>query len=300
MPLSGKIALVTGATSGIGFYTAREIARLGGTAYITARDARSGAAAVEKIYATTRGEARFIQTGLSAVGANQELAEQIATEVDRLDILVNNVGGVYHSRWQTAGYYESTLGIQLAGPAALTAALLPLLERGAPARIVNVLPAAVPMWHDADLPDAAGLGEYLGTDPAARTKFAAILWTFALARRLEAKGVTVNVVDPGTAWTALTARVNRRELPAGAGRLWSLYRVIEHWTTAKSSAQATIFMATSPAAAEMNGEYVDKHCRPVQPPRVLLDVARQERGWAETQRLIREAPTALTRGKVLV
>ncbi len=297
MPLSGKTALVTAATSGIGFYTAREIAKLGATVYITGRDARSGRPAAERIRQTApRGVVHFIQTGLSAVGANQELAERIADENERLHILVNNVGGVYHSRWQTADYYESSVGIQLAGPAALTAALLPLLQRGAPARIVNVLPAAVAIWHEDDFPDAAGLGEYLGADPAARTKFATILWTFALARRLEDKGVVVNAVDPGTAWTALTARVNRRAASGGPGAIWALFRMIEHATTTQAAARASIFLATSPHAAEMNGEYVGKNCRPVQPPRVLLDVARQERGWAETQRLIREAPTALLRG----
>lgn len=298
-PLAGRIALVTGATSGIGFSTAREIARLGAKVYITGRDQRIGDPAVERIRLAAPGaDVVFLQTGLTAVGANQELAERIASENDRLHILVNNIGGVYHSRWQTADFYEPTLGVQLAGPAALTDALLPVLERGAPARIVNVLPAAVRMWTADDFADEMSLASYLGDNTAARTKFVTILWTLALARRLEDKGVTVNAVDPGTAWTALTARVrpNGDSTPRRAAT--SVVRLILQLTSAQSAARATIFAATSPQCAEWNGEYIGRNCRPVHPPRVLRDIARQERGFAEAQRLIREAPTA--RGRTVV
>src|SRR4029453_17873679 len=74
------------------------------------------------------GSVEFIQADHSTVGGNELLAEQLREAVTALDVLVNNVGGLYATRWETADGYEATLAMDVVGPFALTSALLPLLE----------------------------------------------------------------------------------------------------------------------------------------------------------------------------
>jgi NAD(P)-dependent dehydrogenase (short-subunit alcohol dehydrogenase family) len=92
--LIGKTALITGATSGIGLYTASALACLGATVYITGRDLSRGTAAEQQLRAVSgRPSVHFIQADAGTVGGNQQLAQRLLAETNRLDILVNNVGG---------------------------------------------------------------------------------------------------------------------------------------------------------------------------------------------------------------
>jgi NAD(P)-dependent dehydrogenase (short-subunit alcohol dehydrogenase family) len=92
-------------TSGIGFYTALALARMGAAIYVTGRDAEN-----QLCIAAGHVNVHFIQADASTVGGNQELARGICAETDQLHILINNVGGLYNDRWATADCYEATLG----------------------------------------------------------------------------------------------------------------------------------------------------------------------------------------------
>jgi retinol dehydrogenase 12 len=97
--LSNKSALVTGATSGIGFYTARRLAARGATVLVTGRDPGRGTeAATEVRRAAGHARVEFIEVDHAAAGANLELAERLRSRLGRLDVLVNNVGGLVPSR----------------------------------------------------------------------------------------------------------------------------------------------------------------------------------------------------------
>jgi NAD(P)-dependent dehydrogenase (short-subunit alcohol dehydrogenase family) len=87
----------------------------------------------------------FLQADHATVGGNQQLAAQVHAAVPGLDVLVNNVGGLYQTRWETADGYEATLAMNFVGPFALTGELL-LLRANAPARCVNVVSAGFKMW----------------------------------------------------------------------------------------------------------------------------------------------------------
>jgi NAD(P)-dependent dehydrogenase (short-subunit alcohol dehydrogenase family) len=143
MSVTEKIALITGATSGIGFHTASALARQGAAVYLTGRDVSRGQEAERQMRATAgHTGVHFIQADAATVGGNQQLAQRVLAQTDRLHILVNNIGGTYNDRWATDDGYEAMLAMNFVGPFALTEALLPLLQRSAPARIVNVTSAA--------------------------------------------------------------------------------------------------------------------------------------------------------------
>jgi NAD(P)-dependent dehydrogenase (short-subunit alcohol dehydrogenase family) len=107
-PAAGRIMLVTGSTAGIGYHTARGLAAAGATVFLTGRDRQRGVAAAAAItLAAPHGRAEFIRADHSTVGGNQALAAEPAGRVDRLDCLVNNVGGMFLTRRVTGDGYEA-------------------------------------------------------------------------------------------------------------------------------------------------------------------------------------------------
>ena len=234
--LDGKIVLVTGGTSGIGFYTALALARMSATLYITGRDPNRGRNAQAEIRKTAgHGRVHFICADASTVGGNQELARRIIAETVHLHILINNVGGLYNDRWVTADSYEATLAMNFVGPFALTEAILPLLHQSAPARIVNVTSAGFSMWKGDLFSDLQSCETFSGVDAYNRSKYLNLLWTLALARRLEGSGIVVNALHPGTACTSMTKSSEPRSFPASMRPLWPVLRLIQRIGSRESS-----------------------------------------------------------------
>lgn len=292
--LKGKTALVTGGTSGIGFHTASALACLGAVVYITGRDLSRGQDAERQMRATARHTGvHFIRADASTVGGNQQLAHQLLDETDRLHILVNNVGGLYNDRWETDDGYEATLAMNMVGPFALTEALLPALHRSVPTRIVNVSSAAYSMWKGDPFVDIHAKQSYFGSQAYARSKYLNILWTFALAQRLEGSRIVTNAVHPGTAWTAQTQANESRLFPPGMRLFWPVLRLIQRRGSAEKAARTSIFLASAPEAADFTGQYFESSTRPKNLGPALLDLAKQERTWELAVSLVRNAPTAL-------
>jgi NAD(P)-dependent dehydrogenase (short-subunit alcohol dehydrogenase family) len=139
--------LVTGGTGGIGYHTARILAGWGAQVLITGRDAATGRRAAAAIRHQAGHElVSFLQAGHATVHGNRQVAHDIRAAVTGLDILINNVGGLYPTRHETSDGYEATLAMNLVGPFTLTSELLPLLQARAPARCLNVVSAGFKMF----------------------------------------------------------------------------------------------------------------------------------------------------------
>ena len=270
--MEGKIVLVTGATSGIGFYTARDLASRGARVIITGRDTRRGREAVRSLRQQVGdGRVEFLSADHSTVGGNRELAERIQGREGRLDGLVNNVGGFYNDRVETEDGYEATLAMNLVGPFALTEALLPILAGSAPARVVNVASAAHAMWRVDPLADIQSEGSYLGLRAYARAKLLNLLWTFALARRLGGSGVVANATNPGTAWTTGTQGIAPRGMPAAQRVLWPVFRRVQQSGSAEKAARSPAFLIGSPEVTGVTGAYYESNAKPKRPSALALD-----------------------------
>lgn len=294
--LDGRTALVTGGTSGIGFYTASALAKLGAAVYITGRDTNRGQEAERQIRMGAGHEhVYFIQADASTVRGNQVLPHRILEETDQLHILVNNVGGLYNDRWETADGYEATLAMNFVGPFALTEALLPLLQQSAPARIINVSSAGYTMWKGDLFEDFQSCEAYSGVDAYNRSKYLNLLWSLALARRLEGSGITANVLHPGTAWTAMTQSSEPRSFPAGMRPLWPILRLIQRMGSPEKVARTSIYLASAPEVMDITGKYFESSTHPKDLRGEVVDYAKQERTWELGTSLVRDAPTAIAR-----
>ena len=291
--MEGKTILVTGATSGIGFYTARDLASKGARVIVTGRDGQRGSRAVRSLrHQIGDDRVEFLPADHSTVGGNRELAKQISAREDRLDGLVNNVGGFYNDRVETEDGYEATLAMNLIGPFALTEALLPMLVGSAPARVVNVTSAAHAMWKGDPLGDIQSEEAYLGLRAYARAKLLNLLWTFALARRLVDSGVSANATNPGTAWTSGTQGIAPRGMPTAQRFFWPIFRRVQRSGSPEKAARSPVFLMSSPEVAGTTGAYYGSKAKPARPAPVALDQDEQERAWDLAASLASRAPTA--------
>jgi NAD(P)-dependent dehydrogenase (short-subunit alcohol dehydrogenase family) len=280
--------LVTGATAGIGFATAAGLARLGHTILVTGRDEERGLSAVAELRRHARtGYVHFLRADHSSVGGNLELAEALLEQVERLDVLVNNVGGFYSDRWETADGYEGTLAMNFVGPAALARALLPLLRRSE-ARCVNVVSSAFALVKDDPFTDPHLLERYVGIDAYGRAKLLNVLWAQALARR--ERELTVYLVNPGMAWTPSLQHLERRAVPAWRFA-WPLMRWFQRCTSPERAATAPVHVATADLV-DPSGTYFTEKRKPESLPDSATSRGNTQSAWALAETLAAQAPTA--------
>jgi retinol dehydrogenase-12 len=137
-PMLGKVAMVTGAASGIGAATALGLAQRGATVILVDRDAEKGAATVELIKQQTGNAAvDLMLADLSSQQAIRRFVQQFKDRYQRLDVLVNNAGALFSERQESADGIEMTFALNYLGYFLLTNLLLDTLEASAPARIIN-------------------------------------------------------------------------------------------------------------------------------------------------------------------
>jgi NAD(P)-dependent dehydrogenase (short-subunit alcohol dehydrogenase family) len=196
--LSGKTAVVTGASGGIGLETARALAHLGARVAIVGRDAAKLARAADSI----AGEVATYQADLSLMSEVRSLAAEIRAEEGRVDILINNVGVLIQDRARTSEGMEATLATNLAGHFLLTNLLAVKLIESSPARVINVTSGG--MYSERIKPDDLQFakGRYSGTAAYARTKRGQVILTDMWADRLAGTGVVVHSMHPGWARTS--------------------------------------------------------------------------------------------------
>ena len=217
MTAQAKKAVVTGGTRGIG------LANQGWDVTVVARDGARGDAAVARIdEAAGRGAGRFIVADLSSLAETRQLGRRLAAE-GALHLLVNNVGGMWVRRWESAEGIEGSVVLNHLSPYVLTEELLGALTAGAPSRIVNVTSAAIasaqPVFDDIEPP-----GPHYGMAATGRAKLAHLVHTLDLAERLRPSGVSVLAADPGAAATDNAAQMTIDILPPALRPHWEQIR----------------------------------------------------------------------------
>lgn len=269
MDLSGRTCLVTGANSGIGKETARELARRGAHVVLACRSRERGEATRAELTEEIGGDE--VELGLVDLGSQasiRDFAREFRSRHDALHVLVNNAGTWSSGRQVSPEGIELTWATNVLGYFLLTHLFLDLLERSSPARIVNV---ASELARDLDLADVQfARRSYSGVTAYAQSKQADRMLTWALARRLEGSAVTANAMHPGGVNTPLFGKGGGFMGIAGSlyGKLFG--------RSPSEGADTVVWLSASPELKGVNGRFwIDRSEVPCR----FRDRAQEEALW---------------------
>ncbi|MFF7973365.1 oxidoreductase [Streptomyces sp. NPDC007905] len=242
---TGRVAVATGANSGLGYVTARELARKGARVVLACRSGTRGGEAVGRLLGEVpRASVELARLDLGDLRSVRDFAGRLAYE--RLDLLVNNAGVMAPPYGTTADGFETQFGVNHLGHFALTGLLLPALLATPGARVVTVS-SVMHALAGIDISDLNSERRYRRWIAYARSKTANLLFTHELARRLADReaDLVAAAAHPGYAATNLQTAGPRAEGRRGAERVMEIgNRVFAQ--TAEAGALPTLYAATAP------------------------------------------------------
>lgn len=251
--IPGKTVIVTGANTGIGKETAKELARRGGRVILACRDLdRAEQARAEIVLETANRNVVVKKLDLGSMGSIRAFAKDINSNEPHVDILINNAGIMRCPKMLTEDGFEMQLGVNHLGHFLLTMLLLDKIKASAPSRIINVSSLA----HTRGTINFDDLNSAKSYDPGrgySQSKLANVHFTRQLAKKLEGTGVTVNSLHPGVVKTELG-----RHLTVTKSTIGRIVFTPIAWLLLKTpvqGAQTTLYCALSSELEGVTGKY---------------------------------------------
>jgi NAD(P)-dependent dehydrogenase (short-subunit alcohol dehydrogenase family) len=271
-----RTAVVTGASSGIGLYTALGLARAGTRVVMVGRD-RDRIETARRFVSERSGsdDVAIALADFSNLDQVRRLADEILTAESRLDLLVNNAGLMSPKYRFSFDGFEVTFAVNHLAPFLLTLLLLDRLKASAPARIVTVASEAH-RGQRLNLTQLAQPHDWGTLRAYGRSKLCNILFTRELAVRLDGSGVVATCLHPGVVATGIGQRGGLTEL------VWRLLKPF--MTSPEKGAETSLFLATVSDPVPFHGGYVIGKSL-VEPDPAALDGSRARRLWEESARL---------------
>ena len=269
--LSGKIVLVTGATDGIGLYTAEALAGMGATVILAGRNPQKTEQAARAISEKTENPTvDFLVADLSSQKEVRRLADEFRNRYDRLNVLVNNAGAMFIKRQLSVDGIEMTFALNHLAYFLLTLLLLDPITAGASARIINVSSGAH-YGGKLDFDDLQNERAYNSWKAYSQSKLSNIYFTYELARRLEGKAITVNALHPGFVATNFGKSNGGVFRPIfGLAHLGAISPI--------QGAQTSIYLASSPEVEGVTGKYFERK-QALRSSEVSYDASAARRLW---------------------
>jgi retinol dehydrogenase 14 len=277
--MKNKIALITGANSGIGLETTRGIAQLGYTTVMLCRSKEKGEIARQDIVASTGNQNVVLMTcDLASLQDIRRFAAAFKERYKRLDLLVNNAGVVFATFEKTMDGFERQWATNHLATFLLTELLLDVVKASAPARIVVVSSAV----HTSGKINFEDLNLEKGFSPMKaypQSKLANILFSNELARRLAGTGVTVNSLHPGVVRSNFGSN-------AGSKLMGFIIALMKPFMISpKKGAATSLFVATSPKVEGVTGKYFDKSKEKTPAP-LALDQTLAQKLWEVSEKQV--------------
>lgn len=279
-----KICVITGATDGVGLETARTLGKDGWTLALVARNAQKGERIASELRAECGNDEIFFKQGdLSVQQDVRRVARDLAETFPRIDVLINNAGAIFWKRKQTEEGFEATFALNHLNYFLLTNLLLDRLKTSPSARIVNVASCAH-VGASVDFDDLNGQKVYRkrmgGWIAYQRSKLTNIMFTYALARRLEGTTVTVNALHPGF--------VKTRFGKDNGGAFAVILNIGMRFSaiSVEKGAATQIYLARSPEVEGVSGKYFSKS-RQASSSKQSKNEADQERLWTISEEMTR-------------
>ncbi len=246
-----KTVLITGATSGLGKEAAFKIAEKGYNIILTGRDNAKGQKVLEELKVKSPNNIyQYYSIDFSSISAIKEGAELIKKEVNHIDVLLNNVGGVFSKFELTKDGFEKTIGVNHLGYFVFTLSILPILNKTS-GRIVNVA-SDQHKYTSIDIDSFTKNKSYSILNAYRQSKLANVMFTYSLADKLSHTGITVNCLEPGKVKTDIGSKTKN----ILHSLVWKLNGAVRG-ISVEEGAKTHIFLAIHPDAATFNRKYFD-------------------------------------------
>jgi NAD(P)-dependent dehydrogenase (short-subunit alcohol dehydrogenase family) len=275
-----KICLITGATSGIGLATAYGLAKKGFTTIVVGRNRKKCERVCHKMVSETGNlNVSYYEADLSSQRDINQIVDQFKRRFNKLDVLVNNAGAKFVSRYTTVDGYEMTFALNHLGYFLLTQLLMEHLLASSYARIINVSSGA----HSGakiDFEDLQNEKNYIGKVAYNQSKLANLMFTYQLAKNLDGTCVTVNAMAPGGVITNFCKN--------NGWISWAKH-VVSHILARnligpQKAAETIIYLATSSKVERVSGKYFFEK-KPVESSKESYDMENARRLWEISEAL---------------
>lgn len=248
--MRAKVSLITGANSGIGYATAEELARQGHHVIIVCRDEQRGKEAQQSVIQQTgNSKVDLLLADLSSTKDTARLARQVNERYEKLDVLINNAGGIFGSYRTNEDRIEQTFAVNYVAPFLLSELLLQKLKDSGAGRIINVASDMQAKQFDPDHAARPSSDAYNRADSYRAAVTAMLMMNYYMAKELSGSGVTVNALHPGVIYTPQSAR----NAPALFRPLMKLFL-----QSPEQGARTSIYLATSDEVRNTTGEFFVK------------------------------------------
>jgi NAD(P)-dependent dehydrogenase (short-subunit alcohol dehydrogenase family) len=281
--MDSKICLITGGSDGLGLATAHQLANKGLELILVGRNQQKLAKASQEIMAKTGNQklTTFV-TDLSSQREIRKLSEEIHQRFDKIDILINNAGGVFSSFLLTEEELEKTIATNHFSYFLLTNLLLDLLKKAGKARIINV--ASQNHWQGRiDFESFKMEKSYNLVKAYNQSKLANLLFTYELANRLKETHITVNAISPGR----VSTNIGNTNQPWYVSLIWTLLTRLSSIST-KRGAAIYIYLATSEEVTHISGKYFDRNQAIIPSSPLSYDKALAQQLWEQSEKLVNQ------------
>ena len=276
--MDDKVALVTGANTGMGKVIATELARQGASVVMVSRDHHRGEEAMREIAsATGNASLDLLIADLSSQQEIRRLVHEFQQRYSSLHILVNNAGAHVQQHQVSVDGIEMNLAINHLSAFLLTHLLLDSMRTSASARIVNV--ASNAMTRTINLDDLQSEKTFVPFEVYGQAKLAMVMCSYALARKLTGTGITVNALHPGITATDIVDNVAPPIVRPFVGVIKLFLQSPEQ------GARTALYLATSPEVEGITGKYFVRG-KPKRSVPISYDETLQERVWNISMELV--------------
>lgn len=275
-----KTILITGANSGLGFEAAKQLAKQGHEIILLCRNKEKGEIAVSEIKSYSNNQNIHLYTAnLASQKSIEAVAQQIKKDISKLDVLLNNAGGVFNNFQLSEDGIEMTIANNHFNYFWLTYYLFDLLKNGKDARIINV---ASDSHYSAKKIDIESFyqkkGNYFVLSAYEQSKLANVLFTYTLAEKANPYNITVNALHPGFVYTPIGEKNGNKFF----GMVWSAASKLFGLSVEKG-ARSHIYLASSDEVKDISGKYFH-NCKAKKSSSISYDKNLQAMLWNESER----------------